>query len=84
MTIGIVDAAVGAMLGFVDAVGVDAKERIGEPAVAESGGVGEEQRDKEAADGEEDAEAEIAEAIVNFDGRDYAREGWVSLWHIEL
>ena len=38
MTIGIVDAAVRAVLDFVDAVGVDAKERVRQPAVAEGSG----------------------------------------------
>lgn len=39
MAVGVVDTAVGAMLGFVNAVSVDAEERIGEPAVAKGGGV---------------------------------------------
>lgn len=78
MTVGIVDAGVGAVLGFVDGVGVDAEEGVWEPGVGEGGRVGEEDWDEEAAEGEEDAEAEGAEAVIDFVGGDDAGEGQVS------
>ena len=58
------------MFCFVDAVGVDAEERVREPATAEGSRVGEEDRDEKAAEGEDDAEAEGAKAVVNFTGSD--------------
>lgn len=42
MAVGVVNTGVGAMLGFVNAGGVDAEERIWEPTVAEGGWIGEE------------------------------------------
>lgn len=54
------------MLGFVNAVGVDAEERVWDPTVSESCGVREEQGDEQTAEGEDDAEAESAEAVVDF------------------
>lgn len=62
------------MFGFVDAVGVDAEERVREPTVAKGGGVGEEEVDKEASKGVEDTEAEGAEALVDFEGSYDARQ----------
>ena len=60
------------MLGLVDAVDVDAEERIGKVAVAETGGVGEEEVDQQAAEGEWHTEAEIAEAGVDVESGDDA------------
>lgn len=56
----------------MDAVDVDAEERIGKVAVAETGGVGEEEVDQQAAEGEEHAESEIAEAGVDIESSDDA------------
>ncbi|KAL9005185.1 MAG: hypothetical protein Q9188_002021 [Gyalolechia gomerana] len=67
-TVGIIDPSVGAMLGFVNAVCVDAEERVWEPTVSESCGVREEEGDEQTAKGEDDAEAESTEAVVDFGG----------------
>ena len=58
------------MLCFVNAVGVNAEEGVGEPAIAEGSWVGEEERDEKAAEGKDGTEAEAAKAMVDFKWRD--------------
>lgn len=58
------------MLGFVDARDVDAEKWVGEPAVRETRGVREEDRDQERGDGERDRETNLAEAGVDVSGVD--------------
>lgn len=60
------------MLGLVYTIDVDAEERVGEVAVAEMGGVGEEEVDEQATEREEHAEAEIAKAGVDVESGDDA------------
>lgn len=72
MTIRVVSACIGAMLGLVNAVDVNAEEGIGEVAVAETGGVGEEEVDEQATEGEQHTEAEVAKAGVDVEGGDDA------------
>ena len=57
----------------MDSVGVDAEPRVGDPAVAEGGRVGEEEIDEETAEGEGNTEAEVAEAAIDLDWCDDAR-----------
>lgn len=58
------------MLFIVNAVGVDAEERVGEPAMVEGSWVVEEERDEKADEGEYDAKAEATKAIVDFKSSD--------------
>lgn len=78
MPVGIVDATVGSMLRFVDAVGVDTEKWVWQPTVAEGGGIGEEEWNEETTEGEDDAEAEGTEAVVYFVGGYDATETMVN------
>ena len=72
MAVGVVDAAIRAVFSLVYAIDVDAKERVGQITVPETSGIGEEEINKKATEGKEDAEAELPEAGVDIEGGDDA------------
>lgn len=72
MPVAVVDSRVGAVLRLVDVAHVDAQARVRKPRAAQPCGVGEEDGDEQGAEGEEHAEAEVAEAAVDVPGPDDA------------
>ena len=65
MAVDVEDPGVGAVFGFMDASHIDSEKWVREPRVGKGCGVGEENGDKERAEGEWDVEAEGAEAGVD-------------------